>query len=109
MPDYKMVVMSRPTECREEEYNEWYQNTHLHDLVALEGFCSARRYKLAQSLREGNDYPYMAVYKIETTDIGAVVDNLTRAATDGRIRMSDAIDTATSYAAIYEDFGSEVS
>jgi len=108
MRRYKMITLSNPTEGREEEYNEWYQNIHLADLVALDGIRSARRYRFARTLKEGDAYPYMAVYEIETDDIDALLAELGTAAGDGRIRMSDAIDTAGATALVYEEFGPEV-
>ena len=108
MPCYKMVVMSRPTEGREDEYNEWYQNVHLKELVALPGFKSARRYRMARSLVQGEAWPYMAVYELETEDIDAVLQGLRDAAEKRRLTMSVALDTDSTYAVVYEEFGAEV-
>lgn len=109
MPRYKMMVMSNPSDKgREEEYNAWYQNTHLQDLCAIPGIRAARRYRFARTLKEGDAYDYMAIYEIETDDIDAVLAELGRAAGDGRIRMSDAIDTVGASALVYEEFGPEV-
>jgi hypothetical protein len=108
MRRYKMITLSSPIEGREEEYNDWYQNVHLGDLVALEGIRSARRYRFARTLKEGDAHPYMAVYEIETDDIDALLADLGNAAADGRIRMSDAIDTAGATALVYEEFGPAV-
>jgi hypothetical protein len=105
MARYKMVVLSRPTEGREDEYNQWYQNVHLGELVALDGIVSARRFRRARNLAEGDTYPYLAEYEIETDDIDSVVENLTRTAGEGRLTMSDAVDTDTAYAVVYEAFG----
>jgi hypothetical protein len=39
-----ILVESRPSSPeREQEYNTWYDETHLPELVALDGFVSARR------------------------------------------------------------------
>jgi len=105
MRRYRMITLSNPTEGREEEYNDWYQNVHLGDLVAIEGIVSAQRYRFARTLKEGDTYDYMAVYEIETDDIDAVLAELGAAAGDGRIRMTDAIDTAGATALVYEEFG----
>jgi hypothetical protein len=110
MARYKMMVLSNPSDKgREEEYNDWYQNVHLEDLCAIKGIKSARRFRFARSLKDGDAYDYMAIYEIETDDIDAVLGELGVAAGDGRIRMSDAIDTAGASALIYEEFGPEVS
>lgn len=103
-----MVVFSNPQPGREEEYNDWYQHTHLGDLVALDGIHAARRFRFARTLKEGDAYAYLSIYEIETDDIDAVLAQLGAAAGDGRIRMSDAIDTEGATALIYEEFGEEV-
>lgn len=109
MPRYKMIVMTKPVEGREEAYNDWYQNTHLRELVALPGIRSARRYRRAHSLVAGDSYPYMAIYEIEADDLDAVVAGIIEASGSGGIWMSDAIDLGDKYAVIYEEFGAEVS
>ena len=108
MPRYKMVVMSNAVAGREDEYNDWYQNIHLGELVALEGFQSARRFRLVRSLVEGETLPYLAIYEIETGDINAVLQNLIAVAEDDQLTMSDAIDTAGTRAVVYEEFGEVV-
>jgi hypothetical protein len=109
MPRYKMVVMSRPAEGREDEYNDWYQNVHLGELVALPGFKSARRFRYARSLVEGDVYPYMSIYEIETDDVDAVLQGLRGTAEQGLLTMSDSIDLTDTAAVVYEEFGPEVS
>ncbi len=101
--------MSSPFEGREDEYNDWYQNTHLPEVVTLPGIRSAQRYRQARNLKEGEAYPYLTVYDIETDDIDAVLACLAEAAGDGRINMSDAIDTEGAYAVVYEECGKRVS
>jgi ABC-type sugar transport system ATPase subunit len=110
MPRYKMVVMTRPVQGREAEYNDWYQNVHLGEMVALPGFTSAQRFRLARSLVEGAAPPYLAVYEIETDDVDAVLQELRDAAENGRLTMSDARDgdPANTFAVIYEEFGAVV-
>jgi hypothetical protein len=109
MPRYKMVVYSRPTPGREDEYNDWYQNVHLGELVALPGIVSARRFRHARNLVEGDAYPYMSIYEIETDDIDAVLNDLRDTAGRGALTMSDALDLTDTSALVYEEFGAEVS
>lgn len=109
MRNYKMVVMSRPTEGREDEYNDWYQNVHLGELVALPGFKSAQRFRYARSLVEGEAYPYMSIYEIETDDIDAVLQSLRDTAERSGLTMSDSLDLTDTSAVVYEVFGEVVS
>jgi len=80
-----IYVETRPSSPdREQEYNTWYDEVHLPELVALDGIVSARR------LRPVNgDGPYIALYEIEGDNLQAVLDNMV--ANGGRLQMSDAL------------------
>jgi hypothetical protein len=108
MARYKMVVLSHPTEGREAEYNDWYQNVHLGQVVAFRGFKSAQRFKLVRPLVERQTYPYAAIYEIETDDLDGILQEFIESAGGERLKMSDALATEFVYAAIYEEFGAVV-
>ena len=38
MGNYTMVVFTSPVEGREDDYNDWYDNQHLGDVIAAAGF-----------------------------------------------------------------------
>lgn len=80
-----ILVESRPSSPeRDREYNTWYDDIHLPQLVALPGFVSARRFRPADA-----DAPYVAIYEIEGDDLQAVLDNMI--ANAGQLTMSDAL------------------
>ena len=110
MARYKLVTQTRPVEGREAEYNEWFQNVHMRQVVALPGFRGAQRYRLARSLDPSPPAPYLAIYDIETTDIDAVLGGLLNASQRGLLTMCDAFLNEPQHriAAIYEEFGEPV-
>ncbi len=57
---------SDPT--RENEFDEWYEKTHLPDILETPGFVCAARYE--NSTPDESNGKYLAVYEIETNDIG---------------------------------------
>ncbi|OBJ55141.1 DUF4286 family protein [Mycobacterium sp. 1423905.2] len=69
---------------RDEEYNAWYNDVHLKELVALDGIVSARRLRPVDG--EG---PYVALYEIEADDLQSVLQNMLDNA--GQLHMSDAL------------------
>ena len=80
-----ILVESRPSSPdRDQEYNSWYDGVHLRELLALDGFVSARRFRPVDG--EG---PYVAIYEIEGDDLQAVLDNMI--ANAGQLHMSDAL------------------
>lgn len=52
---------------REDEYNDWYNNMHIPDILATPGFVSARRDQI-KDFRDGRG-KYLAIYELETDDI----------------------------------------
>jgi hypothetical protein len=110
MPRYKMVVLSHPVDGREDEYNDWYQNTHLGQVMAFRGFTSAQRFRLVRNMTEQRrqPYPYAAIYEIETDDLDSVLAEVQAQAGSERLSISEAIATEFAYAAIYEECGAEV-
>lgn len=69
MSRYKLIVLSDPVEGGEDEYNDWYSNQHLQDIVALDGFVTAQRFKLLDPGPDGIGVVpparYLAVYEID--------------------------------------------
>jgi hypothetical protein len=108
MPRYKLVVLTSPLEGREAEYHDWYQNTHLHQVVALDGFTSAQRYKLTAALAEHETFPFLAIYEVETDDIEAVLAEMKSRAGTELLTISDTL-APKAYAVLYEEFGPRVS
>lgn len=70
------------------EFNTWYDKVHLPQVVALDGFVSARR--LAPVADDG---PCVALYEIESDDLQAVIDKLLDAAGRGGLGMSEAMQS----------------
>ena len=105
MPRYKMVVLSRFVEGREAEFNEWYQQVHLGEMVRFSGFKSAQRFRRVRNLGMRETDPYLAIYEIETDDINAVMSELETRANAGELTMSEAFAREFVYAGIYEECG----
>lgn len=106
MAKYKLLVMTRPVAGREHEYNDWYQNVHLSDLLAIPGVKSAQRFRLTFPVAPAAEaLPYAAIYDIETDDIAQVMKELTARAADGRMVISDAM-SKENFGGVYEELGS---
>jgi hypothetical protein len=91
MAEYTLIVMTNPVAGREDEYNDWYDNQHVPDVLRVKGFTGAQRFKVAD---EKSDAPfkYCALYQLETDDIDGVVANLGKVAGTDAMPMSSALD-----------------
>ena len=71
-----LIVHSRPVEAsREDEFNKWYDEVHIPDVTSVSGVVSGRRFKKAGGADDGG-YPYLAIYELDTEDVGATMKEL---------------------------------
>lgn len=93
MARFSFVVYSNPAEGREQEYNDWYSNQHLKDLLAIPGVISARRFKLSgtQIRDAAQTYQYLAIYDIEADDVQSFIKELMLRTASGAIVRSTAM------------------
>jgi hypothetical protein len=92
-----LIVFSNPTEGQEAEYNDWYTNRHLDEVLDIPGFVAARRYKLNDYQLEGfvpSQHGYMALYEIDG-DPQEALDRLHELVDSGTIVLPDSIDAKT--------------
>lgn len=108
MRKYRLVVFSGPVEGREEEYNDWYQNTHLADVTAVPGIIRAQRFRHAADLGGGTGHRYMAIYEIETDDLAATLGAITVSSQSGSMFISESLDLDNIIATVFEEFGDPV-
>lgn len=87
MPKGVLVVRTAPSEGRESEYNEWYDDTHLGDILKLAGFTSARRFR---TVTGSDDLPYLALYEVEADDLKAAQESIGAGVASGQVRMGGA-------------------
>ena len=91
-----LVVQSQASNPeRDDEYHDWYANTHIKQLCDIPGINSARRF----TLHSGGFGPAdpstpssLAIYEIESDDIEGVMQEIMTRTGDGRIEMSDVIE-----------------
>ena len=87
MSKWILVVMTNCADAkREVEFNEWYNKTHLPDILEAPGFIRATRYENIDPQK--GEAKFLAIYDIETDDINEVMkkhqDNMNRKRAAGR-------------------------
>ncbi|HEX4505068.1 MAG TPA: hypothetical protein VH722_05000 [Alphaproteobacteria bacterium] len=106
MPHYKYVVFTEPKPDRNAAYNDWYDSVHLAEVIAVDGFVAAQRFKLVDLPH--NTLPasrYMAIYEIEADDPKEVLDRLMAIGTGGGMVLSDALDQGSAKTILYRPVG----
>jgi hypothetical protein len=95
MGKYVMLVQSQPRPGQDEEYHRWYDQEHVPDLLKIPGIIAGTRYAALPTDFPSPDHPNLAIYEIEADDIGAVMAEFNRRATEGLMPVSPAIEIET--------------
>jgi hypothetical protein len=93
MAQYFFVVITNAIAGKEQEFNTWYDQQHLADVLRIPGFVAARRFELAEPQ---SDLPgrYLALYELETDDPQAALAELKRRAGTEQMVVSEALDAS---------------
>ena len=101
--DYVYVVYSGPVAGCEDAYNDWYSNVHLADVLAVPGFVSAQRFRVADpAAADAPQLRYLALYTMRTADPEGILATLTNLVETGQMAISEAFDFDTTVTVLYE-------
>jgi len=101
MAKYKLIVFTDAVAGKEDEYNRWYNDVHLADVVAVPGFISAQRFKLESAVIGGFSNRYLAIYEMETDDPAKLMGLVGSRSNTEQMMISDAIDLTTNNVGIF--------
>jgi hypothetical protein len=87
----KLLVFSNAVEGCDDEYNKWYDEVHLKDMLSIPSIRSGNRYRVSEvkALPQSLDHRYMAIYELDGSPQAALED---MAAATPNFQMSDALD-----------------
>jgi hypothetical protein len=73
------LVYTNCPAAREREFNDWYENMHLPDLLTVDGIVAAQRFRLPDdtpAMIAPSGAPavahYLALYELDTQDVAGV-------------------------------------
>jgi len=94
MGKYVFMVFANAVEGKDDEFNDWYNNVHLGEVLQVPGFASGQRFEMSGAPTPGADHKYLAMYELETDDAQATLAELNKAVTSW-MKMSDTMNGAT--------------
>lgn len=107
MAEYVMVVQSQALPGRDDEYNDWYDNQHFHDILAIPGVKDGARYDSPVAMFGVPGLKYLAVYNLDIETPEAFMAEMGRRVAEGLMPMTEAIDSAASQLWIYRQNGAK--
>jgi len=103
MAKCKLVALTTPLPGKEAEFHDWYQNTHLGQVLSIPGFQGAQRFKLVAKLMGADTNQFLAIYDAEADDPGALLAKMGEFAQSGKMTPATTQDMATTYTALFTE------
>ena len=93
MGRYNLIALTNPIDGRDDEFNDWYSNVHLDDVLKLPGVKAAQRFRLSETQHRPGpfEWRYMAVYEIEIDDLTVTLSALKSASGTEAMPLSPAL------------------
>jgi hypothetical protein len=93
MTKHIMLALSNFVAGREEEFDRWYSDRHIPDMLNILGVISARRFKLSSAQRNDPPFAYthLAIYEVDTSDLSATIDAIRERSGSVAMPISDAM------------------
>ena len=98
-----VLIFSNPTEGEEEEFNRWYEDLHLDEILATTDLESAQRFKLTDQQWAKSAHNYLALYEIEADGPEDILSKLN--ATRSQRQQSTAFDKETAAIWVFSEIG----
>ena len=107
MPKYIGIAMANPVEGKEQEFNEWYDNQHILDVLSIPGNVSAQRYRVADSQlpNRSSPYRYLAVYEVDVDDLQSLIAATVERGGTSAMPRSDAVAWDNVFTVFFEPIG----
>jgi hypothetical protein len=87
----RMIVFSNHAAGREQEFNRWYDDVHVPEVLQVGPIVACQRFKVADAQMMPQTHAYLAIYEFEGSAKEALV---ALAATSGSMDMSDSLQDA---------------
>lgn len=89
------IVLTNAAPGGDEVFNDWYNDTHLPDVLAVPGFVAAQRFRFVDhpALRP-YPYRYLAIHEVAADQAHSALTELAARAGTDRMLLSPALDTS---------------
>jgi hypothetical protein len=91
MPHYQYVVFTNAKEATDAEFNKWYDDVHLDEMLEVPGVIAASRSRFTPQDDTNPRHLYLAVYEIQSENIRETLGELMRRVNEGEFQMSDTL------------------
>ena len=103
MPKHVVVVLSEPFEGQDDAFNDWYEYTHIDEVLSSAGIDSGQRFELTAEEGMKSPHKYLAFYEVEAESGENVLATLKE--TRGERQQCDAFNRKTAGMWVFTETG----
>jgi hypothetical protein len=97
------VVLTEPTEGKAAEFDDYYENTHLDEVLATTGWETAQRFRLTDQIGQKCPLSFLALYEVEAEDPKVVIKKMND--TRAQRQQSDSLNRTTAAVWVFSETG----
>jgi hypothetical protein len=105
MPHHYLLAMTNALPGQDVEFNRWYDERHLSDVMNVPGVVRALRLQAIDGLRGPLSWNYVTLYELDTEDPAGLLQELSSRAGTDLMPLTSAMDLGTAGAAILQAIG----
>lgn len=105
MPACKIIALTKAFPGREHEFNEWYENVHIPEVLSFPGMKQAQRYEKVKTLMGEESNECLAIFHIDIDDEEVLLAAMERAAIEGTATPTDSVDMETVRVSLFRGCG----
>jgi hypothetical protein len=93
MAKHVFLSLLNAQDGKDGQFNEWYRDVHLPDVLTIPGFVAAQRFKLSAAQLPGMEtrWRYLVIYEIDGVSPADALGELARRMGGGSMIISDAL------------------
>ncbi|MBQ75730.1 MAG: hypothetical protein CMQ20_12015 [Gammaproteobacteria bacterium] len=99
-----VLVLTEPTEGKQDEFDDYYENLHLDEVLSTTGWDTAKRFELVDEVGGKCPLKHLALYEVETDDPADIIPTLNR--TRSERQQSGALNKLTASVWVFSETGS---
>jgi hypothetical protein len=105
MPQYRLMAVTNAQPGREAEFERWYDEQHLPDLMKVPGVIGAQRFRTVAGMEGPLTWRFVTLYTLDTEDLAGVMQELGRRINTPDMPLTDAGDFSAGGAVMVELVG----
>ncbi len=106
--DLLFLVLTNPKEGQEEEYNRWYNDDHIDDVLAVPGFVAVQRFRLSKHpAMPAPEWDYVALYEVAHDKVEEAFEGLAKTGGTDAMPVSDSLEIDGLVTALYRPVSTE--